>query len=112
MIHSEADAIISALAGIEGVRRVTRSWPVGAGELPCIAIACAGQTPADFRDGRAYLTTLEYYVRIFADTAAVGDAIALLTDAAMERLGYVCVFAADEDDQTTRIRAMRYRKIV
>ena len=73
MIYSESEAILAALSGIAQVRRVTRSWPVGACDLPCIAIARAAQTPVDYRDGRAYLTVLEYYVRVFAADAASGD---------------------------------------
>ena len=112
MIYSESEAILAALSGIGQVRRVTRSWPVGACDLPCIAIARAAQTPVDYRDGRAYLTVLEYYVRVFSADAATGDEIAAQADAAMERLGYNCVFAADEDDKDTRIRVMRYQKMM
>ena len=112
MIYSEAETIIAALSGVDQVQRVTHSWPVGRCDLPCIAVARAAHTPVDYRDGRAYLTALEYYVRVFASGAEQADAIAAQADAAMERLGYTCVFATDEDDKDTRIRAMRYQKIM
>lgn len=112
MIHNELEEIRSALTQVPGVKSVTRTWPVGAYQLPCIAIARASQTPLDARDGSTYLSEVTVYVRIFTGTASEGDAIAPLADAQMEKLGYTCVFAADEDDGKVRIQAMRYRKFM
>lgn len=112
MIHNEAEAIRAALSGIEGVRQVTRGWPKKVDALPCIAVSKAADTPVDFRDDGEYLAELEYYIRVFADSAQQADAIAAQADGAMQALGYVRTFSYDDDDEKTRVAAMRYRKIV
>ena len=112
MIHNEAETIRAALGAIEGVQHVTRGWPKRLECLQCIAVTKAADTPVDFRDDRAHLAELEYYVRVFADSAQQADAIAVLADAAMEALGYTRTFSYDDDDGRVRIAAMRYRKYV
>ena len=112
MIYNEAPAIKERLSQIEGVESVTRGWPKSFERLPCIAIAKAADTPTDFADDRAYLTELEYYIRIFSDRVAEIDMLIGDVDAAMEDMGYVRMFAYDDDDADVRMCAMRYRKYV
>ena len=112
MICQDAERIREALQQVAGVKGVTRVWPTSLEALPCVAISKASDTTADYRDDRAYLKEVEYYVRIFSSTASEGDAIAPGIDAQMEGLGYTLVFACDEDDGETRVQAMRYRRYV
>ena len=112
MIHHEGDKIRARLAEIEGVAGVTRGWPRRMEALPCIAVSKAADTPVDFRDDRASIAEVEYYVRIFARRSEAADALAVSVDAAMEEMGYVRTFAYDDDDSEMRIAAMRYKKYV
>lgn len=110
MVYSEAETICARLRQVDGVARVTRGWPAGLERLPCIAVSKAADTPVGFRDDRAYITRLEYYIRIFADSAAQTDALAGAVDAAMEELGYMRTLAYDSDEQDVRMAALRYMK--
>lgn len=112
MIHNEAEAIKARLMGVEGVRSVTRGWPKGFADLPCIAITKAADTPIERRDDQEYLAELEYYVRIFGDKISQVDDLAPLVDAAMEEMGYTRTFSYDDDGDDVRMQAMRYRKYV
>lgn len=114
MIHNEAEQLKEALQQLHGVKSVTRGWPKALTEqtLPCIAISKAADTPMDFRDDRAYLAELEYYIRIFADRATQVDELAPLVDEEMTRQGYARTFAYDDDNADIRIQTMRYRKYV
>lgn len=112
MIHNEAEAIRERLSSMEGVARVTRGWPKGMENLPCIAVTKAADTPVSFRDDREHVAELEYYVRIFAHRAQQADALAAQVDAAMEDMGYMRTFSYDGDDADVRMAALRYRKYV
>ena len=107
MIHNEAREIRTRLCAIEGVRDVTRGWP-----LPVIAIHKSADAPVDLRDDREHIAELEYTIRIFTDRAEDADAIAVEVDAVMENLGYVRTFSYDDDAQDVRMDALRYRKYV
>lgn len=110
MIHNEAEAIRERLSALDGVARVTRGWPRGMEKLPAIAVTKAADTPVVFRDDRAHVAELEYYVRIFAHRAQQTDALAEAVDAAMEEMGYTRTFSYDGDDVDVRMAALRYRK--
>ena len=110
-MSGEGERIRAQLVQLEGVKAVTRGWPRRLDELPCIAVSKAAESPVDFRDDRARLSEIEFYVRVFANQAAQADAIAEQVDAQMEEMGYMRTFACDEDDEHVRIAAMRYRKI-
>lgn len=112
MIHNEAETIKAALEAIDGVRSVTRGWPRSFEQLPCIAISKAGETPIAFGDDKAYVTEVEYNIRIFADKAVEADAIAPETDAAMAEMGYMRTFSYDQDDAEVRVQVMRYKKML
>lgn len=112
MIHNEAKLICDKLRAIDGVKSVTRGWPRHVDLLPCIALSKAEDTPVDFRDDRAHLCRLEYYIRIFTERAQEADCLSVLTDAVMEELGYMRTFSYDDDGQDVRMAVLRYRRFV
>lgn len=111
MIYNEAERIRAALSEVDGIKTVTRGWPVTMQELPCVAVTKASQVPLRYADGAAHVSELEYYIRVFADTATEADA-AVEVDTAMEQMGYRMTFAGEMDDGDNCIRAMRYRRVV
>lgn len=112
VIYNEAERIRAALSAVDGIKTVTRGWPVTMQELPCVAVTKASQAPLRYADGAAHVSELEYYIRVFADTAAEADAAAVGVDTAMEQMGYRMTFSGEMDDENSCIRAMRYRRVV
>lgn len=109
-LHNEAPAIVAALTLIPDVSKAHRGWPKSFEQIPCIAVAEAGNTPTDFRDDAEYLTELEYYIRVFAVKAEQIDAIASAVEDTMLGLGYTRSFSWEDDSADVRQKVMRYRK--
>lgn len=109
-LSNEAEHIATELGELECVASVTRGWPTDGTTLPCIAIALAGETPADFRDDDEYLTELEYYLHIFTVTALEGDTVASSVDETMRGMGYTRTFANEQPEQGAAHLIRRYRK--
>ena len=104
----DAPRIQDALCQIDGLT-VTTAWPREPSQGPVALVTLAGDSPADYRDGRRYLTELEYYVRVFAAKAAVMRAMCAAVNQAMEGLGYERTFRWEEPGEGWRQTAMRYK---
>ena len=87
MTHREQ--IKEALRGIVGVKLVTTAWPEKFDTLPCILLSLASEQGADFRDDEEYLTTVQWYVRVFAAKEDVVLRIAAAAYKEMKKLGYI-----------------------
>lgn len=112
MDFSEAERICAALAAVEGIRTATRGWPASQEELPCAVVELASYVPAAHGDGAVYASDAEYWIRVFAHTAAEADAAGAGVCATMEAQGWMLTFAAEADDGEARVRSMRWKKAV
>ncbi len=114
----EMPQILAALAPVPGVAAVHEGWPKTFEQLPCIAVEEAGNTPTDFRDDKAYVTELEYTVRVFAVKAEEKRAIASAIEGTddepgpLPAMGYTRTFSWDDDSADVRQKVMRYKKIL
>lgn len=108
----EIERIVEALSGLEGVRTVTRGWPKQETALPCIAVQLASEQGSEYRDDSEYLTELEYYVRVFARTAAEVDGLIPRLRESMDELGYQRGFAWEDADERVHQRVERYKTVI
>ena len=62
------EIIKTALEDITGLGSISDSWPTAKTKLPAIVVDLASEQGADRRDDKRYLTEIEFYVRIFANS--------------------------------------------
>lgn len=112
--ESEADRVVRALGAVEGLDGVWRSYPEEPGdmELPYIVVEKADERGIDFRDGKEYLTEIEFYVRVFAPSPSQADAIAHEARLCLEEIGYRRVQEWEDLHAQPRQMVARYRKAV
>lgn len=110
MDFGEGERICAALAAAEGIRTATRGWPTSQEELPCAVVELASYVPTAHGDGVVYACDAEYWIRVFAHTAAEADRAGVGVCAAMEAQGWIMTFAAEADDGEVRVRSMRWKK--
>ena len=103
--------ILAALAAVWGVKKALPAWPKTWAELPCVVVTEAGNKPVDYRDDKIHVVELEYYVRVFTETAQERSTIASAVDDAMGALGYRRSFSWEEDGEGGRQKALRYKKL-
>lgn len=101
--------ILQALSGIPGLARALPAWPDDWAAMPCVVVSEASNRPVDYRDGLAWITEVEYCVRVFANRAAEQAKIASAADEVMGKLGYKRTMLWDDDQGAVRHKAMRYR---
>ena len=107
-IRDDAPRILEALNGIDGLT-VVSAWPREEASGPVALVTLASEVAADRRDDRAYLTALEYYVRVFAAKSGEMREMCAAVDEVMEALGYERVMRWEEPGDGLRQTVMRYR---
>lgn len=101
--------ILQALRQACAGATVTTAWPRESPQRPVILVTLAGDSPADYRDDRRYLTELEYYVRVFAARADDMRRACADVHTALEGLGYELTFRWEEPGEGWRQTALRYK---
>lgn len=108
MLTDDTARILEALRGIPDVTVATK-WPVEVIGQPVLLVTLAGDKAVDYRDNRAYLCELEYYVRVFAARGEDMRNAASAAHEAMEALGYTKVFRWEESGEDAHQTVFRYK---
>ncbi len=110
--QNETERVLLALAGIEGVARVSRGGSALPEDeaLPCIIARKTQERGALSADDREYMTMLEYTVKVFARLVSQADELAGEASRVMEALGYRRVLSWEETDGKVHQRLFRFRR--
>jgi len=106
------EIIKTALEDITGLGSISDSWPDAETQLPAIVVDLASEQGKDRRDDRRYLTEIEFYVRIFANTPAAIHAMFEAVCPRMEALSYELTFKFDQNTAGARQLITRWTKTV
>lgn len=110
--ETELAAIKAALRSIQSVKLVSTTWPKNFATLPCLVVQLSGESPADYRDNREYLTELEWYVRVFSGSERAHYALCDAVRERLEALGYSRTFRWDEGGAEVWHTAFRFKKMI
>ncbi len=106
------EEIKTALEDIPGLGSISDSWPVSVADLPAIVVDLASEQGTDRRDDKRYMSELEYYVRIFADTPSAIYAMHEAVQPLVEALGYEFTFKFDQNTAGALQLITRYKRTI
>ena len=112
-MHNIKPLVLEALESVEGFKDVFQSFPDAFKKLPVASFYEAYNAPQSSADDDEYLSEITVVVDVWAKTSGETSALAVETNDAMKRVGFVREFASDINDPESDIRhkTMRFRLI-